>query len=257
MQVYRLNALFDNYIFLLYDSTTQTAAVVDPAEAEPVLLKLAELGAELVAIFNTHHHGDHVGGNSRLLKRFPQAVVYGGDEDRGRIPGQQVFLQEGDRVEFAGRTAEVLFVPGHTRAHIAYYFPPFNPDQVGELFCGDTLFAGGCGRLFEGTPKQMVNSLGKIRALPDQTRIWCAHEYTLNNLQFALTVDGHNVDLQTRFAQVKTARQQQEATVPSILGVEKQTNPFLRWDQSALQSAAKSQDPVQTFARIRGMKDQF
>ena len=257
MQVYRLNALFDNYIFLLYDSTTQTAAVVDPAEAEPVLLKLAELGAELVAIFNTHHHGDHVGGNSRLLKRFPQAVVYGGDEDRGRIPRQQVFLQEGDRVEFAGRTAEVLFVPGHTRAHIAYYFPPFNPDQVGELFCGDTLFAGGCGRLFEGTPKQMVNSLGKIRALPDQTRIWCAHEYTLNNLQFALTVDGHNVDLQTRFAQVKTARQQQEATVPSILGVEKQTNPFLRWDQSALQSAAKSQDPVQTFARIRGMKDQF
>ena len=257
MQVYRLNALSDNYIFLLYDSLTQTAAVVDPAEAKPVLGQLEKLEAKLVAIFNTHHHGDHVGGNSQLLKRFPQAVVYGGSEDRGRIPGQQVFLQEGDRVEFATRTAEVLFVPGHTRAHIAYYFPPVQVDQVGELFCGDTLFAGGCGRLFEGTPKQMVNSLSKIRALPDQTRIWCAHEYTLKNLQFALTVDGHNGELQTRFAQVKTARQQQAATVPSLLGVEKQTNPFLRWDQSALQSAANSQDPVRTFARIRGMKDQF
>ncbi|MDJ0706393.1 MAG: hydroxyacylglutathione hydrolase [Leptolyngbyaceae cyanobacterium MO_188.B28] len=257
MQVYRLNALFDNYIFLLYDSNTQTAAVVDPAEAEPVLNKLEDLGAELVAIFNTHHHGDHVGGNAKLLKRFPKAVIYGGSEDRGRIPGQQVFLQEGDRVEFADRTAEVFFVPGHTRAHIAYYFPPADSEQVGELFCGDTLFAGGCGRLFEGTPKQMVNSLSKIRALPDQTRIWCAHEYTLSNLQFALTVDGRNGDLLTRYAQVKTARQQQEATVPSLLGVEKQTNPFLRWDQSALQSAAKSQDPVQTFARIRGMKDRF
>ena len=186
------------------------------------------------------------------LKQFPQTVVYGGSEDRGRIPGQQVFLQEGDQVEFAGRMAEVLFVPGHTRAHIAYYFPPENPDQVGELFCGDTLFAGGCGRLFEGTPKQMVNSLGKIRALPDQTHIWCAHEYTLKNLQFALTVDGHNIDLQHRFAQVKAARQQQEATVPSILGVEKQTNPFLRWDDSSLQSMARSQDPVQTFARNQG-----
>ena len=257
MQVYRLNALFDNYIFLLYDSTTQTAAVVDPAEAEPVLRKLEELGAELIAIFNTHHHGDHVGGNTQLLKRFPQTVVYGGSEDQGRIPGQQAFLQEGDRVEFAGRTAEVLFVPGHTRAHIAYYFPPTDSAPVGELFCGDTLFAGGCGRLFEGTPKQMVHSLGKIRALPDQTRIWCAHEYTLKNLQFALTVDAHNRELLTRYAQVKTARQHQEATVPSLLGVEKLTNPFLRWDQSALQVAAKSQDPVQTFARIRGMKDQF
>lgn len=257
MQVYRLNALFDNYIFLLHDSATQTAGVVDPAEAEPVLSKLKELGAELVAIFNTHHHGDHVGGNACLLKHFPKAVVYGGSEDQGRIPGQQAFLQEGDRVEFAGRTAEVLFVPGHTRAHIAYYFPPANSNQVGELFCGDTLFAGGCGRLFEGTPQQMVNSLSKIRALPDQTHIWCAHEYTLKNLQFAMTVDSHNLNLQNRFAQVKAARQQQEATVPSILGVEKQTNPFLRWDQPALQSAVKSQDPVQTFARIRGMKDRF
>ncbi len=136
-------------------------------------------------------------GNPSLLKQFPDAIVYGGAEDRGRIPGQQVFLLEGDRVPFAGRSAEVLFVPGHTRAHIAYYFEPDASDEMGDLFCGDTLFAGGCGRLFEGTPSQMVTSLGKLRALPDTTRVWCAHEYTLKNLEFALTVDNSNAALRS------------------------------------------------------------
>jgi hydroxyacylglutathione hydrolase len=257
MQIARIPALSDNYIFLLYDLDRGTAAVVDPAEAQPVLQKLQALNVELVAIFNTHHHSDHVGGNSALLGHFPQAVVYGGAEDRHRIPGQQVFLEEGDQVEFGGRVAEVLFVPGHTRAHIAYYFPPTQPDEAGELFCGDTLFAGGCGRLFEGTPSQMVHSLSKLRALPDQTRIWCAHEYTLKNLQFALSVDTQNSSLQARFETVQALRQRSEATVPSWLGEEKQTNPFLRWDDSQLQAKVKSQDPVQSFARLRGMKDLF
>lgn len=257
MQIYRLPALSDNYIFLLYDAAQGTAAVIDPAEAEPVLQQLQELEARLVAIFNTHHHGDHVGGNSRLLRSFPQATVYGGAEDRGRIPGQQVFLREGDRVAFAHREAEVLFVPGHTRAHIAYYFPPTQPEETGELFCGDTLFAGGCGRLFEGTPKQMVRSLEKIRSLPDETRVWCAHEYTLKNLQFALTVDEQNPVLQSRFETVKLMRRKLESTVPFSLGEEKSTNPFLRWDQPSLQMKVNSQDPIQTFARLRGMKDQF
>ncbi|NER32461.1 MAG: hydroxyacylglutathione hydrolase, partial [Symploca sp. SIO1C4] len=208
-------------------------------------------------IFNTHHHGDHVGGNAQLLNRFPDAAVYGGAQDRGRIPGQQFFLEEGDRISFAHHSAQVLFVPGHTRAHIAYYFPPEHEGDWGELFCGDTLFSGGCGRLFEGTPTQMVNSLDKFRNLPDTTRVWCAHEYTLNNLKFALTVDAQNGDLQAYFAAVKTARQQNEATIPAILGTEKKTNPFLRWDQSALQTAVKGRDGIQTFARLRGMKDQF
>ncbi|MBW4683604.1 MAG: hydroxyacylglutathione hydrolase [Komarekiella atlantica HA4396-MV6] len=256
MQVIRLEALSDNYIFLLHDSKHNIAAVVDPAEAEPVLEKLAELKADLVAIFNTHHHNDHVGGNKQLIEQFPQVRVYGGAEDRGRIPGQQVFLQQGDRVEFADRIAEVVFVPGHTRAHIAYYFPP-EQAGFGDLFCGDTLFSGGCGRLFEGTPTQMVDSLSKLRSLPDDTRVWCAHEYTLKNLQFALTVDGDNADLKKRYDEVKAYRSRKEATIPSLLGVEKRTNPFLRWEQPSLQSAAKSSDPVQTFARIRGMKDRF
>jgi hydroxyacylglutathione hydrolase len=257
MQVYRIPSLSDNYIFLLHDPQTHQAAVVDPAEAQPVLQQLRTLDAELVAIFNTHHHSDHVGGNRVLLQHFPQAIVYGGTEDRGRIPGQQVFLQESDRVTFARRTAEVFFVPGHTRAHIAYYFPPIAPDETGELFCGDTLFAGGCGRLFEGTPAQMVSSLSKLRSLPDNTRVWCAHEYTLKNLEFALTVDASNSVLQQRFQTVRDARSRSQATVPSQLGEEKQTNPFLRWDDPHLQTAMGSQDPIQTFSRLRGRKDLF
>jgi hydroxyacylglutathione hydrolase len=257
MEIVRLPVLSNNYIFLLHEPRFKIAAVVDPAEADPVVQCLHELNAELVAIFNTHHHRDHVGGNAKLLQLFPEAIVYGGAEDRGRIPEQKVFLQEGDRVSFAHRQAEVLFVPGHTKAHIAYYFPPAQPNETGELFCGDTLFAGGCGRLFEGTPTQMVNSLEKIRNLPDQTRVWCAHEYTLNNLRFALTVDEQNTDLQQRFQSVKSLRERTEATVPSLLGEEKRTNPFLRWDAANLQRQVSSQDPIQTFARLRGMKDQF
>ena len=257
MQVIRLNALSDNYIFLLYDREQNIAAVVDPAEAEPVLQQLQQLHASLVAIFNTHHHHDHVGGNKRLIQEYPQVTVYGGTHDRGRIPGQQVFLQEGSHVTFGDRTGVVFFVPGHTRAHIAYYFPPTNADEPGELFCGDTLFAGGCGRLFEGTPAQMVDSLSKLRNLPDNTRVWCAHEYTLKNLQFALTVDSSNQELQSRLAEVKAARSRTDATIPSNLGIEKRTNPFLRWNQPTLQSVVKSQDPVQTFARLREMKDMF
>lgn len=257
MQIHRIPALSDNYLFLLHEPGQNIAAIVDPAVAQPVLQKLEELQANLVAIFNTHHHHDHVGGNRELLQHFPDAVVYGGAEDKGRIPGQQVFLQEGDRVNFGDRIADVLFVPGHTRAHIAYYFPPMQEDETGELFCGDTLFAGGCGRLFEGTPAQMVHSLSKIRALPDLTRVWCAHEYTLKNLQFALTVDRANTELQNRFQATQSARSRAEATVPSWLGVEKQTNPFLRWDRAELQQATNTEDPVRTFSRLRGMKDHF
>lgn len=257
MQVYRLPALSDNYIYLLHDPARQVAAVVDPAEAKPVLDYLEELQANLVTIFNTHHHNDHVGGNQELLQKFPQAVVYGGAEDRGRIPGQQVFLQEGDQVHFADLTGEVLFVPGHTRAHIAYYFPPTSSHATGELFCGDTLFAGGCGRLLEGTPAQMIQSLSRLRTLPDHTRVWCGHEYTLKNLQFALTVDSQNPDLQNRFTEVETARKNSEPTIPSYLGVEKRTNPFIRWDNLSLKAAVNQQDSLQTFARLRELRDEF
>lgn len=257
MEIIRIPVLSDNYIFLMVDRDRHIAAVVDPAEAAPVLDRLQELQVELVAIFNTHHHGDHVGGNQALIAAFPNLCVYGGAEDRGRIPGQQVYLQDGDRVRFGEREAEVLFIPGHTRAHIAYYFPPVTTDETGELFCGDTIFAGGCGRLFEGTPAQMVSSMTKLRELPDNTRIWCAHEYTLGNLKFAVTVDPQNQELQQRLVDVITARSKSIPTVPTELGIEKRTNPFLRWDTAVLQTSVASQDPIETFARIRGRKDQF
>lgn len=261
MRIHRLPALSDNYIFILHDETTQTAAVVDPAEARPVLAWLQEHNAILTAILNTHHHGDHVGGNRQLLQAFPNAVVYGGKEDKGRIPLQHFFLKEGDRVSFGDRTALVYFVPGHTRGHIAYYFPPLDGNaseaDPGELFCGDTLFSGGCGRLFEGTPAQMVASLDKLRSLPDSTRVWCAHEYTLNNLKFALTVDGENTQLLQRFAEVKRDRQAHIPTIPSTIGIEKQTNPFLRWDQPVLQQRTGHNQPARTFGKLRGMKDLF
>jgi hydroxyacylglutathione hydrolase len=256
MQIHRIPVLTDNYIFLLHDAEAGVAAVVDPAIADPVLRLARDLQTDIVAIFNTHHHSDHVGGNTQILRQFPQAIVHGGAEDRGRIPGQQMFLKGGDRVSFAHREAQVLFVPGHTRAHIAYYFPPVD-HEPGELFCGDTLFAGGCGRLFEGTPAQMVDSLSQIRALPDRTRVWCAHEYTLGNLRFAITVDEQNEPLRSRFAKVVEMRERSESTIPAWLGEEKQTNPFLRWDEASLQTKVKSQDPIQAFSRLRGMKDLF
>jgi hydroxyacylglutathione hydrolase len=256
MEIIRIPVLSDNYIFLAIDRDRRIAAVIDPAEAAPVLAELARNQLKLVAIFNTHHHGDHVGGNKELIAAFPDVCVYGGAEDRGRIPGQQVYLEDSDRVSFGDRQADVLFIPGHTRAHIAYYFPPV-ADEPGELFCGDTIFAGGCGRLFEGTPAQMVSSMTKMRQLPDNTRIWCAHEYTLGNLKFAVTIEPGNSELQQRLIDVIAARNNSIPTVPTNLGLEKRTNPFLRWDIPAVQSIVDSQDGVETFARIRGRKDQF
>lgn len=254
MKIYRIPAFSNNYIFLLHDVDRQIAAVVDPGDATPVLRKLKELDVELVAIFNTHHHWDHVGGNLEVLRRFPTAIVYAGRHDRGRIPGQQVQLEAGDRVKFGDREAEILFLPGHTQGHIAYYFAPL-ADEPGELFCGDVLFSAGCGRLLEGTAAQMLNSLKQIRGLPDNTRVWCAHEYTLNNLKFAMTVDRQNPDLQARFTEVQSARNQ--PTIPTFLELEKRVNPFLRWDTPAIHKAMGQTGEVETFAALRQQKDQF
>ncbi len=252
MQITRIPVLRDNYVFLLQDPQARTAAVVDPAVAEPVLAALDHQGYQLTAILNTHHHHDHVGGNSQLLERYPQAQVYGSIPDQGRIPGQTVALAAGDQIQVCGQTAEIFFIPGHTRGHIAYYFA-----QAGHVFCGDTLFAGGCGRLFEGTPEQMICSLTQLRDLPDQTQVWCAHEYTLKNLDFARTVDPQNQDLERRWHQVQQDREQGIPTIPTQIGLEKRTNPFLGWDRPELQQAMSTSDPVQTFARLRGRKDLF
>jgi hydroxyacylglutathione hydrolase len=191
------------------------------------------------------------------LAKYPHISIYGSEADRGRIPGQKVFLNDGDKVEFSGRYADVFFLPGHTLGHIAYYFPPQKDRDFGELFSGDVIFGSGCGRIKEGTPAQMVESMGKLRQLPDNTRIWCAHEYTLNNLEFSLTIEPENQDLQARYRETKIARSRHEPTVPLLLEIEKRTNPFLRWDVPSVQEAVSQTDPARVFGRLRGKKDLF
>lgn len=254
MEIFCLPAFQTNYIFVLRHNGE--TAVVDPGEAAPVLALLQEKNWSLTAIFNTHHHNDHIGGNRELLRHFPEARVYASRQDHGRIPGQTHQLQGGDRLALGDRQGEIFFIPGHTYGHIAYYFPD-RQGPGGDLFCGDTLFSAGCGRLFEGTPEQMRQSLDQLRQLPPETRVWCAHEYTLDNLQFALTVEGNNPALQERHRQVKAMREAGQASIPSTLATETATNPFLRWDQPAIQQAMGSGDPAIVFRRLRGKKDLF
>lgn len=257
MDIVRLPAFFDNYIFVIGDRLSGQAAVVDPGDANVVLRYLYQANLKLSAILITHHHSDHIGGNRELIKAFPDADVYGSQYDQGRIPEQTATLKGGDRLTIFGHTADILFVPGHTQGHIAYYFPPETPDTPGNLFCGDTLFAGGCGRLREGKAHQLFQSLGQIRALPDDTQVWCAHEYTLKNLSFSLQVDPQNPDLKARYQTVKHQRRHNEATIPSLLLTEKQTNPFLRWDDPRIQDALHSKDSLQVFSTLREMRDLY
>ena len=245
--------LRDNYAWLLHDAATRTTAIVDPSEAEPVQKALRETGWRLTHILNTHHHMDHVGGNE-ALKAASGAVVVGPKADRDRIPAIDVALGEGETYKLGGDEARVFDIPGHTRGHIAFWFP-----QSHALFCGDTMFAMGCGRLFEGTPAQMWSSLSKLRKLPPETRVYCGHEYTQSNAKFALAVEPDNAALQSRSRQVDTARAKGEPTVPSTLREEVATNPFLRADRPELLKAAglDGQDPVSAFAEIRRRKDNF
>lgn len=253
LEIHRIPALKDNYLWLIREPEANLVAVVDPAEAEPVEAKLAALGWRLTHILNTHHHKDHTGGNLALKERW-KATVVGPRADRDRIPGIDIELGEGDTYRFGAETAEVFDIPGHTRGHIAFWFPGSD-----ALFCGDTIFALGCGRLFEGTPGQMWNSIGKLTPLPDPTRVYCAHEYTQSNARFALTVDGGNPALVARAREVDAKRARGEATVPSTLAEERATNPFLRADQPALAMAVglPAGDPVAVFAEIRRRKDNF
>ncbi len=252
MEIIRLPILKDNYTFLLVDVARRQAAVVDPGQSGPVLDYLSQGGLALTKIFITHPDRDHIGGNPALLQKFPQAVVYGSRIDQGYIPGQQVYLAGGDEVRCAEVVGQVLFIPGHTLGHIAYYWPTATG---GELFCGDTIFGGGCGRMKEGTPAQMLASIETMGQLPPETRLWFAHEYTAHNLRFALTIEPGNVALQQRYAEVR--RYPDRPTSPSTIGLELQTNPFLRCDQPEVMAAVAKADPVAVFAELRRRKDQF
>ena len=220
-----LPVLSDNYVMVLHDD--HQAVVVDPAVAAPVAAWLDARRLELVAVLQTHHHSDHIGGTVELLRRWPNARVYAAAADLQRIPFQSDSVGDGDQFTLLGRSVEVLAVPGHTRAHLAYYLPGGSGCHP-ELFCGDTLFGGGCGRLFEGTPAQMHDSLQRLAALPADTRVWCAHEYTETNLRWAHGCLPEDRPIVERLAAVAQQRAAGRPTVPSSIGLERATNLFVR-----------------------------
>jgi hydroxyacylglutathione hydrolase len=241
--------LSDNYAYLV--KSGDCCAVVDPSEAAPIRAALARRGWTLTHILNTHHHLDHCGGNLDL-KQETGAQVVGPAKDAARIPGIDVGVDEASGWEFDGRKVQVLEVPAHTKGAITFVLD-------GNAFTGDTLFVMGCGRLFEGDPAMMWASLGKLMTLPDDTKIWCGHEYTQSNGRFALTLEPDNADLTARMDGVNRMRAAGTATVPSTMGIEKKTNPFLRPDSSAIRKSLgmEKADDVAVFGEIRSRKDKF
>ena len=254
IQISALPAFTDNYIWLLQDPTTLRCAVVDPGDAAPVLAWLKQ-NAEwrLSDILVTHHHHDHVGGVEQL-KTVTGATVYGPANEK--IPARDVALQDNDRISVLGWDFDVYAVPGHTLGHIAFY-------HQGVLLCGDTLFAAGCGRLFEGTPEQMYNSLERLAALPADTQVYCTHEYTQSNLKFAQAVEPHNADIAERVENVAQLRARGQMTLPSNLALDKRTNPFLRTAETSVKQKADewgnrdNRAGSEVFASLRAWKDTF
>jgi hydroxyacylglutathione hydrolase len=257
LKIQPISAFSDNYIWLLYDQESRQACVVDPGDATPVIDCLEELGLQLSTVIITHHHFDHVGGLETLIERY-QPHIYG--PVNPAVASITERLVAGDRVAVLGIDFDVIEVPGHTLDHIAYFHAS---DEQPLLFCGDTLFAGGCGRVFEGTPAMMHESLQRLSALPASTRIYCAHEYTLANLAFAAAVEPDNAELLDRITRAEALRAENTPTVPSSLELELATNPFLRCQESALLDSLRAQNRLQgqtgdeVFATVRGWKDNF
>ena len=245
--------LRDNYAYLVRDEGEGLCAVVDPSEPDPVKAKLKERGAKLTHILNTHHHFDHTGGNIPLKEEFG-AIIVGPEKDRDRIPGIDVGVTESAPWQFGSHEARILEIPAHTRAHIAFVFSGSD-----AAFTGDTLFAMGCGRLFEGTPAMMWAAMQKLMTLPDRTRVYCGHEYTLANARFAVTVEPHNADLQARLKEVEAMRAKGEPTVPSTIGQEKRTNPFMRPDSPEIRKVLgmEAASDVDVLGETRKRKDNF
>jgi hydroxyacylglutathione hydrolase len=255
MKVIPVPQLMDNYAYLVVDDANGEAGIVDCAEAEPVLNAVRREHVNLTNVLPTHHHYDHVRGNEELLAARPHLAVYGVDE---RIPGLTTRVQDGDRIRVGSLEAQVIFIPAHTTGHIAYYFP-----RQQAVFTGDTLFAGGCGRLFEGDAAMMIGSLSKLTALPDETRVYFGHEYTEKNLRFALTLEPNNTALQEKHAWAAAQVKSGGVTTPTTIASEKATNPFLRWKSPELRATLTKRfpdlamDDVHVFAKTRELKDHF
>jgi hydroxyacylglutathione hydrolase len=253
LELVTLPCLQDNYTYLLHDSATGATAVVDVPDAAPILAELTRRAWHLTDILLTHHHSDHIDGVA-ALRAATGAKVWGAEADRHRLPRLDWSLWEGDRVAVGAEEGVVIDVPGHTVGHIAYYFA-----GSGLAFTGDSLMAGGCGRLFEGTPAQMFASLQKLAALPGETLICSGHEYTASNLRFAATIEPANPALAARTMRVGVARGEGRATVPSRLSGELATNPYLRAGLASVKAAVGMADApdVTVFAEIRARKDRF
>lgn len=253
LQIRLFSCLSDNYGFLLHDDVSNTTAVVDTPDVPAIEKALAVNGWKLTHILNTHHHWDHAGGNLEL-KQKTGCVIAGPRAEAASIPGIDIELGEGDVFELGNYRAHIYDTPGHTSGHIVYYFK-----SQAVAFVGDTLFALGCGRLFEGTPAQMWNSLQKIMQWPDDTRLYCAHEYTQANARFAITVEPHNRELSERMKEIDGLRTNNQPTIPTNLALEKKTNPFLRPMSKDIREtlAMADADDVEVFARIRQLKDRF
>jgi hydroxyacylglutathione hydrolase len=252
LQVRCVPALQDNYLWLAHDPSTGETAVVDPGAQAPVEDALAAEGWHLSHILNTHHHFDHVGANVALKARWGCTII-GPRADAARIPGLDIAVGESDIVKLGTHEAQVFDVPGHTRGHIAFWF-----EADALAFVGDTLFAAGCGRMFEGSPGQFWSSLSRLRALPPDTLVYCAHEYTSSNLRFALSVDPGPA-VEERAAHVAAARARGEPTVPSRIADERATNPFFKADHPAMATrlGLRGASPERVFAELRSRKDSF
>lgn len=253
LEIAQFPCLSDNYAFLLHAPDAGLTAAIDTPDAAAIEAEVARRGWRLTHVFNTHHHADHAGGNLYLKEKTGCRII-GPRADAARIPGIDEGVGDGDTIDFGGHRIEVFDTPGHTRGHIVYFVP-----DAKAGFVGDTLFALGCGRLFEGSPAEMWQSLEKITRWPDDTRIYCAHEYTLANAGFALSVEPENAALIARAREVAALRRAGRPTVPTTLGLEKATNPFLRPMSAALQAVVglPGADPVTVFAQTRRLKDQF
>lgn len=254
--VAQFQCLDDNYGYLIHDESTGETAAVDTPDASMYEQELKKRDWTLTHIFNTHHHWDHTGGNKELKKLFPNVKVLGPSVEQSKIPALDVPLSHGDAISLGEHAVDILDVGGHTTGHIAYYFPGVN-----KVFCGDALFALGCGKMFEGTPSQFWSSLQRLRDLPDETTVYCAHEYTMGNAKFAQSVEPGNQDLMDRIQEIIALRSEGKPTVPSNLGLEKRTNPFLRVDVSEEirknVNVIDGDDDSVAFAKVRSAKDHF